>query len=893
MGARDQMRSSSERGAVRDAGGVGPSGSDGDQTQDPISTRPKRRVTPTVIPFGEEIRNRQLPHGTPMVDDESRFQERLRVFLETRAAAGVQHGITRPSYDTTTHDDAVDAASSFALGRHNQLLIPIFCREKLKLKALFDEVRRNGGYHVVTRCKLWRTMCTNLGFDLEGQTSASYAMRRNYEKVGLYVYEMCDSDASASRETIDANAASKSRAAENLANEKGLKQLNHTTRVAKKYKENEEVYGWRYDDEKHASNQTALEINSRNHLRFLKRNLPSAFSLHKVGKKPTYNVTDTSEAALARGLNILQSVDPISNPVEHGFLFPGINEHDYVTVRNHVLGRWRDDPNYYLSVEHAATWFRGKHRPLVHCAHRFLTTTGLINFGVGFTSNYLDDDAHSAWGATKGCVVVVGAGLAGLQCARQLLMFGHRVVVVEARDRAGGRVWSKQLSGTCPTTGTKKTAVAEMGGSIVTGSDGNPLSIIAKQLNLKSRPIRDTCPMYLERLNGKQVDTTVDDKVFEAYNGQGGALEGVNELRTRVGDEADKMTLGETLDLVKNEKGVISKTGAENDLWHWHLANLEFANATRLDTLSLGQWDQDDPFEFGGDHEWLPRGNSRVVAALARDVDVFYNTPVDRIVDETDGDGSYSNQAGVKVIAKDGRTFVADAVVVTVPLGVLKRGDLKFTPELPLRKKQAIENLGFGALNKVLLLFPKTFWDTEHDTFGYVNSCDAGIENRGRFFMFYSYDGEELSGGSTLIALIAGDAALSVESSEIDSETVQGVMTVLREIFEKRQITVPDPVDSHVTRWGMDPYARGSYSNISPRGTGDDYDALAAPVGDKLFFAGEATSRQHPATMHGAFLSGNREAARVHQVLKTKGKKREIVRNGDVSRKDSKDAWTT
>ena len=328
-------------------------------------------------------------------------------------------------------------------------------------------------------------------------------------------------------------------------------------------------------------------------------------------------------------------------------------------------------------------------------------------------------------------------------------------------------------------------------------------------------------------------------------------------------------------------------------MWHWHLANLEFANATRLDTLSLGQWDQDDPFEFGGDHEWLPRGNSRVVAALARDVDVFYNTPVDRIVDETDGDGSYSNQAGVKVIAKDGRTFVADAVVVTVPLGVLKRGDLKFTPELPLRKKQAIENLGFGALNKVLLLFPKTFWDTEHDTFGYVNSCDAGIENRGRFFMFYSYDGEELSGGSTLIALIAGDAALSVESSETDSETVQGVMTVLREIFEKRQITVPDPVDSHVTRWGMDPYARGSYSNISPRGTGDDYDALAAPVGDKLFFAGEATSRQHPATMHGAFLSGNREAARVHQVLKTKGKKREIVRNGDVSRKDSKDAWTT
>jgi len=207
----------------------------------------------------------------------------------------------------------------------------------------------------------------------------------------------------------------------------------------------------------------------------------------------------------------------------------------------------------------------------------------------------------------EGTVVVIGAGLAGLQCARQLLAFGHRVLVVEARDRPGGRVWSKQLTGRCPDTGKVVTSVAEMGGSIITGNRGNPLSVIAKQLALETRPIRDTCPMYLERNSGAEADRSVDDKVFEAYNGIGGALEGVNELRGVVGDAANRMTLGETLGKVRREKNVICKHGTENDLWHWHLANLEFANATRLDTLSLGQWDQDDPFEFGGDHEWLVR----------------------------------------------------------------------------------------------------------------------------------------------------------------------------------------------------------------------------------------------------------------------------------------------
>ena len=875
---------------------------------DALPAKRPRRVTPSIITIDSntperETRRNGIRHAGAIPDDgETRFNATLRAFLETSAANAWDPG--EDASAATTNETRADTTGTLEILRQRvSFVVPVFCRERLKLEALFREVTSRGGYHAVTAQKQWRSVCAALGFDLEGQTSASFAMRRNYERTGLFLLEATGGDVAAAR-TVPTYRPSGGR------NEREVQTVrtNRTNRDAKppRWKRTNERLGTTRDD-------------SGREARALRAALPSADAelaeLHATRatktKKHLYAATDEEEATIAAGLNLLTTLDASSNPIEHAFLFPGINEHDYLVARNHVLRRWRDDPDAYLSVERACSWFRPKFRALVHCAHRFLTTTGLINFGVGFATNYLDDVGRSGWGATRGAVAVIGAGLAGLQCARQLLAFGHKVIVLEARDRAGGRVFTKKLTGVHPETGERIEAVAETGGSIVTGSDGNPLSVIARQLGLRARPIREACPMYLERSNGGAADKKVDDKVFEAYNGPGGALEGVNELRQAMGDAADGVTLGGALERVRREKlkdALDAGAGAENDLWHWHLANLEFANATRLDTLSLGQWDQDDPYEFGGDHEWLPRGNSRVIAALARDVPIFYDVAVktvetvpggarrDRegrddgvIVIRDDDDGqekqkeeeeSVESDGYVRVVASDGRVFVADAAVVTVPLGVLKRGDVTFSPPLPARKRAAIENLGFGVLNKVLMLFPFPFWDArDTDTFGYVNACDEGAGGglrRGRYFMFYSYDGPELSGGATLVALVAGDAALSLETSETDEECVAGVMRVLRDIFSKSRF-VPDPADVAVTRWGADPFARGSYSNISPRGTGDDYDALAEPVAETLFFAGEATSRTHPATMHGAFLSGNREAARVHAALKKRGKTRKTA----------------
>ena len=116
---------------------------------------------------------------------------------------------------------------------------------------------------------------------------------------------------------------------------------------------------------------------------------------------------------------------------------------------------------------------------------------GYINFGVGFTGNY------PAPGASKGTVVVVGAGFAGLAAARQLQCLGHRCVVVEARDRAGAGC-GRSNSGIDPETNERVVAACEMGGSVLTGADGNPVAVIAKQMALPFWKIRDECPLYLE-----------------------------------------------------------------------------------------------------------------------------------------------------------------------------------------------------------------------------------------------------------------------------------------------------------------------------------------------------------------------------------------------------------
>lgn len=367
-----------------------------------------------------------------------------------------------------------------------------------------------------------------------------------------------------------------------------------------------------------------------------------------------------------------------------------------------------------------------------------------------------------------------------------------------------------------------------------------------------------------EVLKNGPVTVSVADKVLGV--GKSSALEASRALSADPKDELRDLgyqifehseyhmpeeaeSLGQTLENILEAYTKIASIGEGDKLFlRWHWANMEYACGTNLENLSLRHWDQDDGNEFRGNHAMLIGGYSKLARGLAlapSKLDVLTRTPVQKILQN-------------EVILKSGESISADKIIVTVPLGVLKSKQIIFEPELPEWKTAAIDRLGFGLLNKVVLTYESRFWDTDIDLFGTTPATSDRSDNpdihadRGRFYMFWDCTAHA-SGRPVLVALMAGDAAFACEN--MDNQTLISEATaILQRIYPNS--TIPVPSESVITKWGRDEFSLGSYSYIGRTGSGADYEALARPIDDSLFFAGEATCRTHPSTVHGAYLSG-------------------------------------
>ena len=171
------------------------------------------------------------------------------------------------------------------------------------------------------------------------------------------------------------------------------------------------------------------------------------------------------------------------------------------------------------------------------------------------------------------------------------------------------------------------------------------------------------------------------------------------------------------------------------------------------------------------------------------------------------------SQGRATVICEDGESIEADKVVMAAPLGVLKEQSILFDPPLPQWKKDSIRRMGFGLLNKLILVFEKPFWDTERDMFGLLRQHMTGTGNeqadykvgRGQFYLFWNCI--DTSGLPVLIALMAGESAYYAEKAS-DAVLVAQCLEQLRNCFGRSN--VPQPIESIVTRWGSDRFARGN-----------------------------------------------------------------------------------
>lgn len=414
--------------------------------------------------------------------------------------------------------------------------------------------------------------------------------------------------------------------------------------------------------------------------------------------------------------------------------------------------------------------------------------------------------------------LVIGAGMAGVTVARSLHQAGVDITVLEARDRVGGRIWTDRSLGT----------PVDMGASWIHGTSGNPITDLAQGIDLY-RTNYENVRVFTE--NGSAVGES-------ALITLGGELEFFLEAAEELSEELDDdislaaalrvFTEGESLTPLQ-QWGVV--TGIEHDY------------AATLDQLSLFYSDSGE--DFDGDDALFPGGYDQIINLLTANLNIQHNQVVRVIEYESDG---------VRVTT-DTDVFEADGAVITLPLGVLQSGQVEFSPPLPDWKQNAINRLSMGRLNKIAMRFPSTFWQADADFIGYAS------ETRGEFPIFMNVN--RFADAPVLMSLVSGDFSKSLED-QTDDQIMSQIMSVLRRIYGT---SIPDPEAFLISRWGKDPFAFGSYSHIPVGASPEDHEALAEPVGDTLFFAGEATNADYASTVHGAHLSGLREATRILDLL--------------------------
>ncbi len=420
--------------------------------------------------------------------------------------------------------------------------------------------------------------------------------------------------------------------------------------------------------------------------------------------------------------------------------------------------------------------------------------------------------------------VIVGAGVSGLSAARLLQDAGRRVVVLEARDRIGGRVHTDRSDG-----------ATDLGASWIHGIRDSPVAAAVQAFGM--RTVEFTVGGY--QPDGRPI----------AYYGPDGRRLSDDAARAFA---ADVHALDETLVDVIAESAAeasyrdVTETALARQGWDGDRAQRVREYLEHRSEEQYGAWIDDlaahglDDDTVDGDEVVFPDGYDVLPSRLALGLDVRLEHPVTS-VDWTDG---------VRVRTAHG-TIAADTGVVTVPVGVLRSGAFEIVPPLPSTNAEALGRLEMNAFEKVFLRFPTRFWDAD-----VYAIRQQGPE--GRWWHSW-YDLTSLHDVPTLLTFAAGPAARGIRDWS-DDRVAASVMEQLRRLYGDR---VEEPVSVRRTAWQDDPWSHGSYAYMAVGSTTSDHDDLATPIGDVLHLAGEATWTDDPATVPAALLSGHRAAERI------------------------------
>jgi monoamine oxidase len=409
-------------------------------------------------------------------------------------------------------------------------------------------------------------------------------------------------------------------------------------------------------------------------------------------------------------------------------------------------------------------------------------------------------------------VVIVGGGAAGIAAGRRLTDARIDCLIVEARPRLGGRAW---------TVGDGSGAAIDLGCGWLHSADRNPWVAIAEA---QGRTIDKTPPPWRRRSAPIGFPLAEQSAFLEALQ------KFEQRLDTPSDDEAADVAAATFLEPLGRWNGLIDAVGTY----------VSGADLARVSARDLGRYDD------SGVNWRVREGYGTAIAAHAAGVPVVLDCPV-RGIDHS--------ERRLRVDTANG-AITADAAIITLPSAVIAEEALAFTPALP-EKIHAAAGLPLGHADKLFLaLSDADEFDKDSRLFGRTDRSRTGVYH---FRPFGTPQIEAYFGGPLAATLEPGGERAFVDFA------IAELTGLLGNDFARRI----RPLRLHP--WGVDPFARGSYSYALP-GKADCRATLAAPVDDRLFFAGEACSRGDYSTAHGAYLTG--VAAAEQAITARRGKHR-------------------
>jgi monoamine oxidase len=427
-------------------------------------------------------------------------------------------------------------------------------------------------------------------------------------------------------------------------------------------------------------------------------------------------------------------------------------------------------------------------------------------------------------------VLVAGAGIAGLTVANALTHAGVDCVVLEARDRIGGRLHTADLGG----------SPVDLGASWIHTPDGNPMRAFA-QLAGAPGASADPVPELagFDREDQRRLTAAESAELFGLYLGELPAA--TAGLVSELGPGA---SMAAAIDAFVTARAPDADPG-----WARRARQLLYG-CVEADSAGLAQeqslrwmWNE---LEYGGNYfgDAPAGGYTRLVDAMASGVDVRLGRPVAEVAVRPEG---------VRMVTADGSIEEGSHAVVAVPLGVLKGGRPRFSPALPPDRLAAIERLGFGRFEKVALRFAEPFWRAAGFPHLMIFPREPGE------WMVWAVGLDAFGGGPVLVFFVFHSVAGRLAGADADAP-VRWALGLLAEATGR---PCPEPVAVAVSSWADDPWTQGAYTHIPPGASPDDADLLGQPVGGRLLFAGEHTQSARLAYADGALTSGIREAKRL------------------------------